>query len=53
MSKQTTRSTKKSLGLVSDRDIDLWNSDVKTKANTRQMTTNIHRNNKGLNSLNN
>jgi hypothetical protein len=31
MSKQTTRSTKKSLGLVSDREIDLWNSDVKKR----------------------
>lgn len=32
MSKQTTRSTKKSLGLISDREIELWNSDVKTKS---------------------
>lgn len=37
MSKQTTRSTKKSLGLISDRDIELWNSDVKKRgANTRR-----------------
>lgn len=37
MSKQTTRSTKKSLALISDRDMQLWNSDVKKRgANTRR-----------------
>lgn len=36
MSKQTTRSTRKSLGLISDREIDLWNSDVKTKSKCLQ-----------------
>lgn len=36
MSKQTTRSTKKSLGLISDREIELWNSDVKTKSKCMQ-----------------
>lgn len=36
MSKQTTRSTKKSLGFISDREIELWNSDVKAKSKPLQ-----------------
>lgn len=36
MSKQTSRSTKKSLGLISDREIELWNSDVKSRSKCLQ-----------------
>ena len=32
MSKQTNKSTHKSLGFVSDRDIEMWSSDAKKKA---------------------
>lgn len=39
MSKQTTRSTKKSLGLVSDREMELWNSDVKHRPRDSQGRT--------------
>jgi|LakMenEpi03Aug12_release.lakeMendotaPanAssembly.Ray.scaffolds.fasta_scaffold229892_1 hypothetical protein len=33
MSKQNTRSTKRSLGLISDREIEMWNSDSKRRSN--------------------
>lgn len=33
MSKQHTRSTKRSLGLISDREIEIWNSDSKRRSN--------------------
>lgn len=36
MSKQTTRSTKKSFGLISDREIELWNSDAITRSKCLQ-----------------
>lgn len=31
MSKKTSRSTGKSLGFISEQEIDIWNSDAKSK----------------------